>query len=72
MARILDMHKKWMEEPAYRTAYGALEAEFALSDALIDVQKRFPKGRDRRDLPLSTTIDYNGGSWAGGWARPRS
>jgi hypothetical protein len=44
MARILDMHKKWMEEPAYRTAYEALEEEFELAAALIDA-------RDLKTLP---------------------
>jgi hypothetical protein len=36
VARILDMHKKWMAEPAYREAYEALEEEFAL--AAIDAR----------------------------------
>ncbi len=30
MARISDMHKKWMKEPKYRKAYEALEEEFVL------------------------------------------
>jgi len=55
------MHKKWMEEPAYRSAYEELEEEFALSDAVIDVEMRFPKGRNRRGPPLST---IHRGSWA--------
>ena len=36
MARILDMHEKWMEKPAYRKAYEALTEEFALAAAVID------------------------------------
>jgi heme-degrading monooxygenase HmoA len=36
MARILDMHKKWMEEPAYREAHEALEEKYALATAVID------------------------------------
>ena len=36
MARVLDMHKKWMEKPPYREAYEALEEEFALAAAAID------------------------------------
>ena len=41
MARILDMHKKWMDKPAYRKAYEALEDEFALAAAVVDA--RSPK-----------------------------
>jgi len=40
MARISDMHKKWMEEPRYRKAYAALEEEFVLASAAIDVRNR--------------------------------
>jgi len=36
MARVLDLHEKWMEKPAYREAYEALEEEFALAAAAID------------------------------------
>jgi transcriptional regulator with XRE-family HTH domain len=35
MARITDLHKKWMERPKYRKAYEALEEEFALASAVI-------------------------------------
>ena len=38
MARILDMHEKWMEKPAYRQVYEALEEEFALAAAVIDAR----------------------------------
>jgi hypothetical protein len=31
MARIADMHKKWMKKSKYRKAYEALEEEFALA-----------------------------------------
>jgi len=40
MARITELHKKWMKEPKYRKAYEALEEEFALASALIDVRNR--------------------------------
>jgi ribosome-binding protein aMBF1 (putative translation factor) len=38
MARIADLHKKWMEEPKYRKAYEVLEKEFALASAVIDAR----------------------------------
>jgi transcriptional regulator with XRE-family HTH domain len=40
MSRIVDMHKKWMTQRKYRKAYKALEEEFALASALIDVRSR--------------------------------
>jgi transcriptional regulator with XRE-family HTH domain len=40
MARISDMHKKWMKEPRYRKAYEALEEEFVLASAVIEARNR--------------------------------
>jgi transcriptional regulator with XRE-family HTH domain len=40
MARITDLHKKWMKEPKYRKAYEALNEEFLLASAVIDVRNR--------------------------------
>lgn len=40
MARISELHKKWMREPKYRKAYDALEEEFALASAVMDVRNR--------------------------------
>ena len=40
MARITELHKKWMNEPKYRKAYEALEEEFSLASALIGVRNR--------------------------------
>ena len=40
MARIIDLHKRWMKEPKYRKAYEALEEEFVLTSAVIDARNR--------------------------------
>ena len=40
MARISDMHKKWMKKAECRRAYGALEDEFSLAKAVIDARNR--------------------------------
>lgn len=40
MARITEMHKRWMKEPKYRKAYHALEDEFAVAKAVIAVRNR--------------------------------
>jgi transcriptional regulator with XRE-family HTH domain len=48
MARITQLHKKWMKEPNYRKAYEALEEEFVLASAVIDVRNR--AGLTQEDL----------------------
>jgi len=48
MARITDMHKKWMKSAKYRKAYAALEEEFALASAVIAVRNRV--GLTQREL----------------------
>jgi hypothetical protein len=40
MARISDLHRKWMKKPGYRNAYNALEEEFALAAAVLHVRTR--------------------------------
>jgi transcriptional regulator with XRE-family HTH domain len=40
MARIADLHKKWMKEPGYRKAWNSLDDEFKLASALIDARNR--------------------------------
>jgi ribosome-binding protein aMBF1 (putative translation factor) len=40
MARISDLHKRWMEEPDYRKAYDTLEGEFGLAKAVLQARNR--------------------------------
>jgi ribosome-binding protein aMBF1 (putative translation factor) len=40
MARISDMHRKWMKDPKYRKAFEVLEEEFALASAMLDARNR--------------------------------
>jgi ribosome-binding protein aMBF1 (putative translation factor) len=40
MARITEMHKRWMKEPKYRKAYAALEEEFAVAKAVTAARSR--------------------------------
>jgi hypothetical protein len=35
MARISELHQKWMKEPKYQKAHAAMEDEFALAKAVI-------------------------------------
>lgn len=40
MARISELHQKWMKEPKYRKAHADLEDEFALAKAVIAARNR--------------------------------
>lgn len=40
MSKIKDLHKKWLRDPEYRHEYEALDDEFALASAMIDVRTR--------------------------------
>ena len=55
MARISDMHKKWIKEPKYRKAYDALEDEFVLASAVIDVRNRAGLTQEELARKMGTT-----------------
>ena len=40
MARIAELHRKWMQEPKYRKAYEDLQEEFTLASAVINARNR--------------------------------
>ncbi|MGO9274161.1 MAG: helix-turn-helix domain-containing protein [Terriglobia bacterium] len=55
MARIVDMHKKWIKEPKYRRAYEALEEEFLLASAVMDVRTRAGLTQEQLARKMGTT-----------------
>ncbi len=55
MARIIDLHKKWMKEPKYRKAYAALEEEFVLASAVMDVRTRAGLTQEELARKMGTT-----------------
>jgi transcriptional regulator with XRE-family HTH domain len=55
MARITDLHKKWMKEPKYRKAYEALEEEFALASAVIAARNRAGLTQEALARKMGTT-----------------
>jgi len=40
MSRISELHKKWMHEPRYRKDYQALDEEFVIASAVVEVRNR--------------------------------
>lgn len=55
MARITALHQKWMKEPKYRKAYAALEEEFALAAAVMDVRSRAGLTQEALARKMGTT-----------------
>src|SRR5579863_5152570 len=55
MAHVTDLHKKWMKEPKYRKAYEALEEEFVLASAVIDVRNRAGLTQEELARKMGTT-----------------
>jgi ribosome-binding protein aMBF1 (putative translation factor) len=54
VARISDMHKKWMKEPKYKKAYEALE-EFVLASAVMAVRNRAGLTQEQLARKMGTT-----------------
>src|SRR5579862_3478263 len=55
MARITQLHKKWIKEPKYRKAYEALEEEFVLASAVIEVRNRAGLTQEALARKMGTT-----------------
>src|SRR5579862_6007556 len=55
MARITQLHKKWIKEPKYRKAYEALEEEFVLASAVIEVRNRAGLTQEELACKMGTT-----------------
>jgi ribosome-binding protein aMBF1 (putative translation factor) len=49
------MHKKWMKEPKYKKAYDALEEEFVLAAAVMDVRNRAGLTQEELARKMGTT-----------------
>ena len=55
MARITELHKKWMKEPKYRKVYEALEEELVVASAVIDVRNRAGLTQEELARKMGTT-----------------
>lgn len=55
MARVVDMHEKWMKEPKYQKAYVSLEEEFALASVVIGLRTRAGLTQEELARKMGTT-----------------
>lgn len=55
MVPVADLHRKWMNDPAYRAAYDALEEEFALVSSVIEARTRAKLTQEQLAKKMGTT-----------------
>src|SRR3984957_1290840 len=55
MTRVTDMHKRWIKEPKYKKAHDALEPEFVLASAVMDVRNRAGLTQEELARKMGTT-----------------
>ena len=55
MTKIKDLHTKWLEDPAYRADYDAMEEEFALASALIEARAKAGLTQEELARRMKTT-----------------
>lgn len=55
MARITNLHKKWLKEPQYRKAYAELEDEFALAAVMVKARTRAGLTQQQLARKMGTT-----------------
>jgi len=55
MARISELHQKWLKEPKYRNAHAELEDEFALAKAVIAARNRAGLTQSELAIKMGTT-----------------
>ena len=69
MTKIRDLHTKWLEDPAYRVDYDAMEEEFALASALIEARAKAGLTQEELARRMKTTQSVVA-RLEGGRARP--
>lgn len=55
MARISDLHKKWMKDPKYREAYEALDEEFTIALAVMNARAQAGLTQEELAQKMGTT-----------------
>ena len=58
MTKAKDLHRKWMKEPGYKSAYDALDDEFQLAKTLIEARKQAGLSQDQLARRMKTSQFY--------------
>ncbi len=58
MTKVKDLHRKWMKEPGYKSAYDALDDEFQLAETLIEAGKQAGLSQDQLARRMKTSQSY--------------
>ena len=58
MAKIKDLHRKWLSDPEYRREYEALEDEFQLARQLIEARTRAGLTQTQLAKRMKTSQSY--------------
>lgn len=58
MTKVRDLHRRWMEDPEYRTEYDALEEEFRIAGALIAARTRAGLSQTELAKRMKTSQSY--------------
>jgi transcriptional regulator with XRE-family HTH domain len=58
MTKVKGLHRKWMKEPGYKSAYEALDDEFQLAKTLIEARKQAGLSQDQLARRMKTSQSY--------------
>ena len=58
MTKVKDLHRKWMKEPGYKSAYDALDDEFQLAKTLIEARKQAGLSQDQLARRMKISQSY--------------
>ena len=58
MTKVKTLHKKWLKEPGYKSAYDALDDEFQLAQTLIEARKQAGLSQDQLARRMKTSQSY--------------
>ena len=58
MTKVKDLHRGWMKNPKYKTAYEALGKEFQLARALIEARTRAGLSQTQLARRMKTSQSY--------------
>ena len=58
MTKVKNLHRKWLKEPGYKSAYDALDDAFQLAKTLIEARKQAGLSQDQLARRMKTSQSY--------------